>query len=209
MNPNIAEDEKGEIKLSDSTKYWIDSLKQNLIFIGDSNKKIVFKTLGLSITNAKQKIGNTFFVQDNDCEGTYHQNYFSYPIQDYSLNNNTFPLTSRKIELTIRRTKYESDLNTLYNNPENKDKTQDGLEVILNDYNFCIYPKSKWVTARYKIYDTIWLKNETFTNVIYTYYDTTGLSYLQPEIHPFGVYYSIPKGVIGFEFSNGERYLAD
>ncbi len=192
---------KGALQFSDSSRYWIDSLNQPLVFVGDSSKKIIFGINGIKNSTSTQDIGGSYFISDGECGGHQDQDYFTYPIQDYVFKSNT-------VSLTIRRTKYYWDLYSLYNNPGNKDKTQDGLEVNLNDYNFSIYPKDKWVTARYKSYDTISLGNRVYSNVIYTYYDTTGLSHLSPETHPYGVYYIIPKGVIGFEFSNGERYFA-
>lgn len=192
---------KGDLILTDTTQYWIDSLSQDLVFANQINNVTALTSYGIFNSIEKQNIGFGYSVADGECESHPNQDYYSYPIQDKIF-------TSNLIKLTIRRTKYYWDLNALVNKPENKDKTQDGLEVHLNGYSFSIFPRDRWVTARYKNYDTITLGNKFYSNVIYTYYDTTGLSYLSPETHPYGVYYIIPKGVIGFEFSNGERYFA-
>ncbi|MDP1727482.1 MAG: hypothetical protein Q8M15_11915 [Bacteroidota bacterium] len=192
---------KGDLLLNDSTQYWVDSIDQALVFSNQINNIITFTSNGLINSIEKQNIGFGYSVADGECESHSNQDYYSYPIQDKIFKGNL-------ITITIRRTKYYWDLNALVNSPQNKDKTQDGLEVNLNNYNFSIYPKDRWVTARYKYFDTVTLGNKFYANVIYTYYDTTGLSYLRPETHPYGVYYIIPKGVVGFEFSNGDRYFA-
>lgn len=190
--PNVS-NKIGEIKLDEQTKFWHDSLNQDLVFVSNFGKQITFNYLGPYISFEGKDINSKKFESIDDCDGYYKQDFYTVPAVSYLFKSDT-------ISMAITRTKYEAHLSNIRVDTDRIDNLSDQLEVGLYNYRFLIYPRSKSALARYINYDTITLGNKLYNNIIYAYYDTAGNASFRPPIYTYGVYYNIPKGVVGFEF---------
>lgn len=193
---------KGNVDFIDSTKFWFDSLDQDLVFENQFNEIITFKKGIFNSSSGQQNVGNTYYGESNGCdEADKYYDYFEYPIHEYKFE-------SAPESIKIVYTKSSGGLNFLYSNPTFKDKTPDALIVYVNDYGFNISPPSTSPRMPNKIFDTLTLGGKLYSKVIYTFRDTTGLSGNISPAGIFGVYYVIPKGLVGYEYNNGVKCFA-
>ncbi len=189
----------GNIPFYDSTKYWLDSIQQDFIFINDSNDIKTFKFERIKDTSV---IDIRINDNRNNCEASIKEDYVTLPIREYIFSDGS-------IVLKIRKTKFNGLLN--YSNLT----APDLLVAIIDNLGFIFRP-SEFSDYYHQInYPSITLGKKEYSDVIFSYWDTSSSNQvpiykvptnLKNGIYPYGIYYKFPKGIIGFTFSNGNTY---
>jgi hypothetical protein len=192
------------LKLNDSSKYWLESLQQNQFF---TNKAGITNNLQISgLQEYTARIESTYegLIDRDGCEveNGHLIKFFTYPFQQFTL------IDKNGTRLEIIRGKFIEDYEKVKQRPNELNKISDALYIMIDKYyQFDIIPRSKRALARYMMHDTITLGNKQLSNVLFAYQDTIGGSEYYKPTMPYGVYYKVDQGLVGYAFMNGEFWF--
>ncbi len=190
------------ITLKDSNNYWLDSLQQNLAFLSNLGVENHIEISKLQKYYTEVTLSEKPLIDKDGCEveNGHYVEYLSRPFQRYLLNDQSGN------GLTIARSVSDEDVNKIKQSLNDSAKAADVLYVIFNYSRFDIIPKSTKPNIKYVWYDTLTLGSNKFQDITFVYTDTTGSP--TQTVRPYGIYYSMRKGIIGYVSTGGSFWVS-